>query len=254
MWVRAVGFGLASLLIAAPVTAQDVRQGNSPPPRGSAPARNVPFTGSTSSSLPLAGDPRFEAAMSAIQAKDPRRAIHLVQPLLVNFEQRYAGEKRQIYCAVTKEQSSSYLGDAARAKVEAIAIEPGWCRAQYIRAFALIDLKQLDQAQSSFLRLIGFAPKNSRYLNELGYVYQQKKLWQQSLDTYRRSDAAADLSPDGTDDERCTALRGIGYDLIELGKLSEAEVSYRKCLAINPDDSKSQQEIEYIQEQRKDMV
>jgi tetratricopeptide (TPR) repeat protein len=258
MWVRAVGFGLAALVMAAPVAAQEVRQGNSPPPRGgSAPARNAtPATPAmpSSASLPLVSDSRFELAMSAIQTNNPERALDLVRPLLANFEQRYSGEKRQIYCAVNSVQSLAYMAEAAAAKREAVAIEPAWCRAQYIRAFALVDLKRLDEAQEAYQRLVGYAPQNSRYLNELGYVFQQKKQWQQSADMYRRSDAAAGLSPENEDMERCVALRGIGYDLVELSKFDEAEASYRKCLAIAPDDAKSLKEINYIREQRKNLV
>ncbi len=255
MWVRAVGFGLAVLVVAAPGAAQEVQQGNSPPPRGGpAPVRNVPFTASTSASLPLVNDSRFEMAMSAIKEQNPQRALDLVQPLLVNFEQRYAAEKRQIYCAVNPVQSLAYVADAAAAKREAVAIEPAWCRAQYIRAFALVDLKRLDEAREGYQRLVAYAPQNSRYLNELGYVFQQEKQWQESVDTYRRSEAAAALSPDGADVERCVALRGIGYDLVELGKLDEAEASYRKCLVIEPNDPKSLKEIEYIQRQRKNTI
>lgn len=255
MWVRAVGFGVVALVIASASAAQEVRQGNSPPPRsGSAPIRTVPFTASTSASLPLVNDSRFEMAMSAIKTQNPQRALDLVQPLLVNFERLYASEKRQIYCAVNSVQSLAYMAEAAAAKREAVAIEPAWCRAQYIRAFALVDLKRLDEAREGYQRLVAYAPQNSRYLNELGYVLQQKKQWQESVDIYRRSDVAADMSPDGADMERCVALRGIGYDLVELGKLDEAEAAYRKCLKIDPSDPKSLKEIEYIQQQRKNTI
>jgi tetratricopeptide (TPR) repeat protein len=255
MRVRAAGFGLAALVIAAPTVAREVRQGNLPTPHGgTAPMRIVPFTASTSASLPLVNDPRLDMAMSAIQARNPQRALDLVQPLLVNFEQRYASEKRQIYCAVNSVQSLAYMAEAASVKREAVAIEPAWCRAQYIRAFALVDLKRLDEAQEGYQRLVRYAPQNSRYLNELGYVLQQKKQWQASVDIDRRSDMAANLASGGADVERCVALRGIGYDLVELGKLDEAESSYRKCLAITPNDAKSLQQIDYIREQRKNTI
>jgi Flp pilus assembly protein TadD len=127
-----------------------------------------------------------------------------------------------------------------------------WCRAQYIRGFALVDLKRFDDAQAGFERLIQFAPQRSRYLNELGYVLQQKRQWQASIDSYNRANAGADLlEPADRDYERCVALRGLGYDLVELGRLDDAEAAYRKCLAITPNEPKSLGEIEYINEQRK---
>ena len=65
---------------------------------------------------------------------------------------------------------------------------------------------------------------------------------------------AATFTPDRRDEERCVAFRGIGYDLVELGRLDDAEAAYRKCLAIIPDEPKSLGEIEYIREQRKKSV
>jgi Flp pilus assembly protein TadD len=51
--------------------------------------------------------------------------------------------------------------------------------------------------------------------------------------------------------ERGRAWRGLGYNLVEEGKLDEAEAMYRKCLELDPDDAKSQGELRSIGEQRK---
>ena len=40
---------------------------------------------------------------------------YLPSPVLADFERQYAGEKRDIFCALTPEQSSRYLADAAKA-------------------------------------------------------------------------------------------------------------------------------------------
>jgi tetratricopeptide (TPR) repeat protein len=42
------------------------------------------------------------------------------------------------------------------------------------------------------------------------------------------------------------ARRGIGYVLVELGKLDEAEKKYQQCLADNPKDSRAAAELEYV--------
>jgi tetratricopeptide (TPR) repeat protein len=194
-----------------------------------------------------------DEAMNAIQAGDPARALALVEPVLADYDKAYAGEKRRIYCGQTTEQTVMYMALAVSApnKRDAVAINPGWCTTQYVRAFALVDLKRLDEAQAAFERLVEFAPQHARYLNELGYVLQQKRQWQASIAVYTRADAAAGLTPDRRDDERCVALRGIGYDLVEMGKLDDAERAYRKCLAITPNEPKSLGEIEYINQQRR---
>jgi len=196
-------------------------------------------------------DAKYDAGMAAIRAKNPGKAVELMRPVLADFEKQYAGEKRDIFCALTPEQSTRYLAEAAKANRPAVTIEPGWCRAQYVTAYALIDLEKMTEAQTAFERLVRFAPQNSRYLNELAYIFMKQKKWQQSLDLYRRAEAAADLTPDRAKEERCLALKGVGYDLVELGDFNAAEAAYRKCLNINPDDEDSPRELEYIQEQRK---
>ena len=207
-----------------------------------------------------------EEAFTAIQSGEPQRALTLVEPVIANFEKANAGRQR-IYCAVTAKESAFYMvapaseGGASTEPAPdgdtpdqgtSIILNSNWCRAQYVRAFALVDLKRLDEAQAGYERLLRFAPKRSRYLSELGFVFQAKRQWQASLDLYVRADAAADvLDPADRDYERCVALRGQGYDLVELGRLDDAEAAYRKCLAITPNEPKSLGEIEYIKEQRR---
>lgn len=196
-------------------------------------------------------DAKFDAGMAAIKANNPGKAVELMRPVLAEFEKQYAGEKRDIFCAVNPLQSSRYLADAAKAKRDAVAIDAGWCRAQYVSAYALIDLERLADAQLAFERLVRFAPQNARYLNELAYVFMKQKKWKESLGVYRRAEAAADLSPDRVTEERCLALKGIGYNQVELGDLTAAEAAYRNCLNIDPEDDDSVRELKYIEEQRK---
>jgi tetratricopeptide (TPR) repeat protein len=189
-------------------------------------------------------------AFSAIQAGNPAQALSMVDPLVASFEKDFAGEKRHVYCSQTAEQEGYYLTTAGG--TGAVRLVPStWCEALYVKAFALVDLDRLDDAQSTFERLITFAPKHSRYLNELAYVFLKKKEWQRSIDAYTNAEAAASFTPGRRDYERCVSFRGIGYDLVELGRLDDAEAAYRKCLAIIPDEPKSLGEIEYIKEQRK---
>jgi Flp pilus assembly protein TadD len=42
------------------------------------------------------------------------------------------------------------------------------------------------------------------------------------------------------------ARRGLGYVLVELGKLDEAEKKYQQCLVDDPKDRKAAAELEYV--------
>lgn len=257
-----VSFVAAAVALAAPAMAgQDVRQQTPGKSReraddravkGDDADRDIPSLAVRDrDNGPSTIDATYDAGMAAIKAKNPGKAVELMRPVLADFEKRYAGEKRDIFCAVTPEQSSRYLADAAKANRPAVSIKPDWCRAQYVTGYALIDLDKLPEAQVAFERLVRFAPQNSRYLNELAYVFMKQKKWQASLDAYRRAEVAADLSPDRTKEERCLALKGVGYNLVELGDLNAAEAAYRKCLNIDPTDDDSLRELKYIEEQRK---
>jgi tetratricopeptide (TPR) repeat protein len=198
-----------------------------------------------------AAEATISQAFSAIQAGDPARALATVEPVVASFDKEYSGEKRHIFCSQTAEQDGYYLTTADGGVDNVRLVTVTWCQALYVKAFALVDLQRLDDAQSAFERLVTFAPKHARYLNELAYVLLKKKEWQRSIDTYKSAEAVAAFTPERRDYERCVAFRGIGYDLVELGRLDDAEAAYRKCLAIIPDEPKSLGEIEYIKDQRK---
>jgi len=46
--------------------------------------------------------------------------------------------------------------------------------------------------------------------------------------------------------ELAIARRGLGYVLVELGRLDEAEEKYRQCLAADPNDVKAKNELAYV--------
>jgi Flp pilus assembly protein TadD len=190
-------------------------------------------------------------AIAAIQSQKPGEATAILQPLLVEYEKLYAGEKRKIYCAHDPAESLRYMAEAAAAKQSALAIEPGWCMALWARGFALIDMQQLDAAVPFLERSVALAPRYPHYLSELGYAYQTQKKWQLSYDLYSRAADAAALQEG---EQRKKSLRrawfGMGFDLIELGRLDEAEKRFNQCLELYPDDQKVKDELQYIREQR----
>ena len=194
----------------------------------------------------------YTDGMAAIRAKNPGKAVALMNPVLADFDKRYADEKRHIYCAINAAQSAAYKEDATKASQDYVTIEPGWCRAQYVRAYALIDLDKLDDALTAFQHLTDLAPRNSRYLSELGYVLSAKRKYADALAMYQRSLAAVGLSPDNEDTEKCAAYRGMGFNLARLGRITEAEKAYRACLAIDPENKDVQDAIDGLADATKE--
>lgn len=183
---------------------------------------------------PAAG---LDGAITAIKEGRAADALAAIDPILAAYEHQYAGEKRRIYCTNGGAQTLMYLTMAASDHVDAVALDGNWCLALWAKGFALIDLHQIDAAVPYLQRAVAMAPAHSHYLSELAYVYQTLKRFDESLALYRRAEANAGLANEGNEDfQRGRALRGIGFDLVELGKWDEAADAYRKALALNPDD------------------
>ena len=71
------------------------------------------------------------------------------------------------------------------------------------------------------------------------------------MKAFKEAEDNANLAPDvSRADELARARRGQGYVLVELGKLDEAEEKYQQCIAANPNDGKTQAELDYVREQK----
>lgn len=190
-------------------------------------------------------------AVAALRAGRHDAAVAAIDPVIAGYEKRHAGEKRMIFCATTVAQTILYMTLGAAAKRDAVALEPGWCDALFLKGFILADAKRYGEAQPWIERAVAMAPNHAHYLNELGYVLQQQRQWQPSLDAYQRAVTAADLSDerDGAA-EKGRAWRGMGFALIEQGKWDEAKAVFENCLKLDPADAKARGEIKYIEENR----
>jgi len=201
-----------------------------------------------------AADPaaRLEEGISAIKAGKAAEALAIIDPILAAYERLYAGEKRRIYCANGPTQTILYMGMAATDHKDAVALDGHWCLALWAKGFALIDQRKVAEAVPFLQRAVDMAPVHSHYLSELAYAYQTLKRFDQSLALYRQAESYAGFADKGNEDfQRGRALRGMGYDLVELGKWNEAADAYRQALKINPDDKVAKGELEYIAEHRK---
>jgi tetratricopeptide (TPR) repeat protein len=81
----------------------------------------------------------------------------------------------------------------------------------------------------------------SALLSESATAYVILQRWPEALE------AAQDaLEVSQTDPDRARSLRGIGFALVELGRLDDAEAAYRDSLALEPDNKLAQDEITAI--------
>lgn len=194
---------------------------------------------------------KLSEAYSLIAQKKPADAIELLNPLIVVQEAEQAADTRRHYCARSAAETMAYMLMAATDKVSAVANGEECSLSLYLKAFALIDLKKGDEAKVFLDRAITLSPLNSQFLGELGEWYKARRQWPEAIEAFKRAESAAGFSPaEMKVGHQTRAWRGLGFVLIEQGKLDQAETMFRKCLTVNPSDRIAQGELDYIKSLR----
>lgn len=133
----------------------------------------------------------------------------------------------------------------------------------YLVAFCLVELEDFANAERYLLRALEVIPNDVVYLSELGNIYHVRGDFQKALENYeravasivrlRRESPGSTLAMMGLDLPAWhrRALRGVGFSLIELDRLDEAEAIYREVLAIDPNDQQARNELLVIAERRR---
>jgi tetratricopeptide (TPR) repeat protein len=189
--------------------------------------------------------------LSYLGAHSPAEAIARFDKVIAWYENKYANAKEHLYCAHSHLEMLLYLLEEAAEKHDATVLEPTWCDAIYFKGFALIDLGLREEAKPWLERALKMAPKNSRYLGEMAEYKKMDHDWEGALETFAQAAEAAELV-----DEKdrliplSRAWRGMGFSLVELGRLDEAEAIFRRCLEKNASDRVAQSELAYIAQQR----
>ena len=183
----------------------------------------------------------------------PKEAIeNFFNPIIEYFEQHYRNNGERIYCSNERSETIIYLLKAAADNQSASVLSQMWADAFFYKGYAYVDLGLLDHAATWINKAIELSPSHSGYLSELGHTYQVKKKWSEAMGLYKQAEEAANtVTPDRyKKPELLRAMRGIGFILIELGRLDEAERKFKKCLEIDETDEKSLHQLEYIRHMR----
>ena len=192
---------------------------------------------------------RLQAARQLMDAGKPETAVQTeIDPVIKYYEGKYSRESRKVYCARTSAERLAYLLESASKKEAAVAIGPEWATAYFMKTYALIDLGRVSEARTNLTRALELSPSNSQCLSELAHLYQiDKNLTESQRLFVRAEECARTFSPDEAKvGELTRALRGQGYNLVEMGKLDEAEAKYRECLKQDRNDRAALDELEYL--------
>jgi tetratricopeptide (TPR) repeat protein len=193
----------------------------------------------------------LQEARHNIDSKNPAAAIAKCDAVINAFKAHYGGSKQKIFCARSPEESLGLLMKAAVDRNNATVLSFLWSDAYFMKAYALQDLNRLGDAKATLQQALKLSPFNAQYLAEMGEIYAREKNWTKAQQLYREAEDNAPLSlPVSRADDLAKARRGLGYVLVELGKLDEAEKKYQQCLTTNPTDSKARAELQYVREQK----
>ncbi len=126
-----------------------------------------------------------------------------------------------------------------------------WGYKQCLQAMAYLAAQRRDfPASLAILKTLeNTAPVSAAVTLEAGYVLNQVGRPTDGLATYRRGLALAEKYPSQRV-FRAPALRGIGFSLIELKRLDEAEDAFQKSLKVEPGNKIALHELEYIRDVR----
>lgn len=190
-------------------------------------------------------------AADLIAAGKPAEAVALLDTVIAGQERERSGENRQVYCARSAAEGLVYSGAAAQAKRAAVVLPQESCYSIFLKGYALIDLNRRDEAKVWLERAVAMAPSNAHFLGELGEWYKIRKDWATARALFQRAVDASALSPENRQVfDKVRGMRGLGYILIEEGRLDEAEKIYRQCLQLDPTDERARRQLDYIAGQR----
>jgi tetratricopeptide (TPR) repeat protein len=202
---------------------------------------------------PASEMPVLSQGRKAVERHDPELAIAgFYDPVIEHFERIYRDSGKRVYAARNQMQVFIYVALPNEEKKPVEVLDSTWSDAYLMKAYALVEMRKFGDAQVTLERAISLSPLTAQYISELAYTYQAQGQCERSIASYQQAQSAAEMGSDDTTKtaDLTRAWRGQGYCLVEQGRLDEAEALYRKCLALDPTDTKAKDELEYIKEKR----
>lgn len=191
----------------------------------------------------------LRAGRALIASGQPQQAIVYFDRVIPASEAEFQRFSGTVYCSHSvSETLLNSLTGLSEGK-DSVVLDGVWCDAFFLKGFALIDLRDYPGAERNIRMAIRHSPANSQYWSELGHIQQSQRQWAAAIATFRKTEGLAAAST-GQAEMKTRACRGIGYSLVELKKLDEAEANYKRCLLEAPSDEKSQHELLYIRQLR----
>jgi tetratricopeptide (TPR) repeat protein len=186
-------------------------------------------------------------AAEILERLDLEEVERLLQPVIANTPANYANEfekegTRYIKFWDRQDLTAYSAMCVPREAARIVWLSNAYPRAHYYMAYICVERQQPHEALRWLDAGIELEPtqprlrlEKAKVLSGLGQFIEALRMYENVLD-------------DGTllDSLRAVALRGRGFQLIELGILDEAEQCFQKSLTIDPDSAVARNELDYI--------
>lgn len=195
---------------------------------------------------------RVEAAMALLQRGQAAQALPQLDKLVAEAEATLKRDtQNRVYAADDRNFVIASLLEAAKRKQSAVVVSTDWIAPLYARAYALIELGQLDRADLD--RVLAISPYTPRALGERAQISMHRKDFAAAEVDLNKMREYGQMSANPADaiGYQGFALRGLGYIAVERKQWDKALGFYNEALKLNPNDDKAKAEIDFIRRSRR---
>jgi len=171
-------------------------------------------------------------------------AEQVLQQIISAIERQIGKDDRTRVCVANKEEFARFAsehGDTAKV----VWVDWAYREAIQTQAFIAAARGEFEDALSILKRVEALSPFDPASLIERGFVLNKLGRSSEALESYRRAyeltqqfSSARPSAP--------SALRGIGFALVELGDLKGARKAYEDSLKLEPNNPTALHELDYI--------
>lgn len=137
------------------------------------------------------------------------------------------------YCAATQPER----------KGRVVWVRGSYSRACYLLAYVAIEERDPQAAFQALQKGLELEPDHPHLWCEMGHLLQLLRRHEDALQYFQRAES---VRPWASPQQKGRALRGQGINLIDLGRLDEAEAALKRSLEVEPEHQNALHELGYI--------
>ena len=194
---------------------------------------------------------QVEAALQLLSQRDVAGAEELLRDVVSRAPSDYVRSHEKDNIRLVKFWSQEeFVHEATRSQGQG-GTQLLWLRCAYPRAFFYLGFARMAQKDAEgAIRWLEEGMKlepHPMFRLELGKAYSSLKQYERALELY---EGVATMGPELMATYRAVALRGKGFQLIELGQLDASEKCFHDSLMLEPGNTIAIRELQYIEHLR----